>query len=81
MSGKSCMRVISKTENEIDAIRQYGYDAKYWSHHHNPRTVANNPSNGVTVHLTGVRVENAAIASETRFFDPFIVTSTRLPTS
>jgi 3-oxoacyl-[acyl-carrier-protein] synthase II len=40
-----------ETENEIDAIRQYDYDTKYWSHHHNPRTVANNPAGEVTVRL------------------------------
>ena len=40
-----------ETENEIDAIRQYGYDTKYWSHHHNPRTVANNPAGEVTINL------------------------------
>ena len=43
-----------ETENEIDAIRQYDYDTKYWSHHHNPRTVANNPAGEVTVNL-GIR--------------------------
>lgn len=40
-----------ETENEIDAIRQYDYDTKYWSHHHNPRTVANNPAGEVTMNL------------------------------
>ncbi|MGB2984403.1 MAG: beta-ketoacyl synthase N-terminal-like domain-containing protein, partial [Phycisphaerae bacterium] len=40
-----------ETENEIDAIRQYDYDTKYWSHHHNPRTVANNPAGEVMVNL------------------------------
>ncbi|MFQ5493995.1 MAG: beta-ketoacyl-[acyl-carrier-protein] synthase family protein [Phycisphaerae bacterium] len=40
-----------ETENEIDAIRQYDYDTRYWSHHHNPRTVANNPAGEVTVNL------------------------------
>ena len=40
-----------ETENEIDVIRQYDYDTKYWSHHHNPRTVANNPAGEVTVNL------------------------------
>ena len=40
-----------ETENEIDVIRQYDYDTKYWSHHHNPRTVANNPAGEVTVSL------------------------------
>lgn len=40
-----------ETENEIDAIRQYDYDVRYWSHHHNPRTVANNPAGEVTLNL------------------------------
>ncbi len=40
-----------ETENEIDVIRQYNYDVKYWSHHHNPRTVANNPAGEVTLKL------------------------------
>ena len=40
-----------ETENEIDLIRRYDYDTKYWSHHHNPRTVANNPAGEVTVNL------------------------------
>ncbi|MBP5622023.1 MAG: beta-ketoacyl-[acyl-carrier-protein] synthase family protein, partial [Thermoguttaceae bacterium] len=30
-----------ETENEIYEIKQYDYDCSYWSHHHNPRTVAN----------------------------------------
>ncbi len=40
-----------ETENEIHAIRQYDYDTKYWSHHHNPRTVANNPAGEVTMNM------------------------------
>lgn len=40
-----------ETENEIDVIRNYDYDTKYWSHHHNPRTVANNPAGEVTMNL------------------------------
>ena len=40
-----------ETENEIDAIRQFNYDTKYWSHHHNPRTVANNPAGEVTINM------------------------------
>jgi 3-oxoacyl-[acyl-carrier-protein] synthase II len=40
-----------ETENEIDVLRQYDYDVKYWSHHHNPRTVANNPAGEVTMNL------------------------------
>ncbi|MCK4659587.1 MAG: beta-ketoacyl-[acyl-carrier-protein] synthase family protein [Phycisphaerae bacterium] len=40
-----------ETENEIDVIRQFDYDTKYWSHHHNPRTVANNPAGEVTLNM------------------------------
>lgn len=40
-----------ETENEIFEISKYGYQTKYWSHHHNPRTVANNPAGEVTVNL------------------------------
>ncbi|MEZ6061858.1 MAG: beta-ketoacyl-[acyl-carrier-protein] synthase family protein [Planctomycetaceae bacterium] len=40
-----------ETENEIYEISQFGYDTKVWSHHHNPRTVANNPAGEVTLNL------------------------------
>ena len=40
-----------ETESEIHEIRQYDDDVKFWSHHHNPRTVANNPAGEVTVNL------------------------------
>lgn len=40
-----------ETENEVHAISQYDYDTKYWSHHHNPRTVANNPAGEVTLNM------------------------------
>ncbi|MDO5582190.1 MAG: beta-ketoacyl-[acyl-carrier-protein] synthase family protein [Planctomycetia bacterium] len=40
-----------ETENEIYQIKQYDYDCNYWSHHHNPRTVANNPAGEVTLNL------------------------------
>ena len=43
-----------ETENEIAAIKEYNYDTKYWSHHHNPRTVANNPAGEVSLNL-GIR--------------------------
>jgi len=44
-----------ETENEIFNISQFGYDTKFWTHHHNPRTVANNPAGEVTInmHITG----------------------------
>jgi 3-oxoacyl-[acyl-carrier-protein] synthase II len=40
-----------ETENEVAAIKEYNYDTKFWSHHHNPRTVANNPAGEVTLNL------------------------------
>ncbi|OGO01211.1 MAG: beta-ketoacyl synthase [Chloroflexi bacterium RBG_13_53_26] len=40
-----------ETENEVYALKQYNYDVKYWSHHHNPRTVANNPAGEVTLNM------------------------------
>lgn len=40
-----------ETENEIYEISKFGYDTKVWSHHHNPRTVANNPAGEVTLNM------------------------------
>jgi 3-oxoacyl-[acyl-carrier-protein] synthase II len=40
-----------ETENEIYEITQFNYDTKVWSHHHNPRTVANNPAGEVTLNM------------------------------
>ncbi|MDD2714694.1 MAG: beta-ketoacyl-[acyl-carrier-protein] synthase family protein [Candidatus Wallbacteria bacterium] len=40
-----------ETENEIYNLSQYKYDLNFWSHHHNPRTVANNPAGEVTINL------------------------------
>ena len=40
-----------ETENEMYNIKQFDYDTKYWSHHHNPRTVANNPAGEITLNL------------------------------
>ncbi|BET67957.1 beta-ketoacyl-[acyl-carrier-protein] synthase family protein [Opitutales bacterium ASA1] len=40
-----------ETENEIHNISQFGYDTKYWSHYHNPRTVANNPAGEASLNL------------------------------
>ncbi len=40
-----------ETENEIYNISQYNYDVKYWTHHHNPRTVLNNPAGEITMSL------------------------------
>jgi 3-oxoacyl-[acyl-carrier-protein] synthase II len=44
-----------ETENQIHEVAQYDYDLAYWSHHHNPRTVANNPAGEValTFGITG----------------------------
>jgi 3-oxoacyl-[acyl-carrier-protein] synthase II len=40
-----------ETENEIHQLKEYGYDTQFWSHHHNPRTVANNPAGEITLNL------------------------------
>jgi 3-oxoacyl-[acyl-carrier-protein] synthase II len=40
-----------ETENEIFAISKFNYDTKYWSHYHNPRTVANNPAGETSLSL------------------------------
>ena len=40
-----------ETENEIYNIKGYDYDVQFWSHHHNPRTVANNPAGEISLNL------------------------------
>ncbi len=40
-----------ETENEVYNISQYGYNVDYWTHHHNPRTVLNNPAGEITMSL------------------------------
>jgi len=40
-----------ETENEIYSIKAYDYDTTYWSHHHNPRTVANNPAGEIALNM------------------------------
>jgi 3-oxoacyl-[acyl-carrier-protein] synthase II len=40
-----------ETENEIYNIKQYDYNVDFWSHHHNPRTVANSPAGEVTINM------------------------------
>ena len=40
-----------ETENEIYEISKFQYDTKVWSHHHNPRTVANNAAGEVTLNM------------------------------
>ncbi len=40
-----------ETENEVYEISKFNYDTSVWSHHHNPRTVANNPAGEVTLNL------------------------------
>ncbi len=41
-----------ETENEIYLLKGYDYDTQYWSHHHNPRTVANNPAGEISLNLS-----------------------------
>jgi len=40
-----------ETENEIFQIKAFDYDTSVWSHHHNPRTVANNPAGEIALNL------------------------------
>lgn len=40
-----------ETENEVYEISQFNYDTKVWTHHHNPRTVANNPAGEITLNM------------------------------
>lgn len=41
-----------ETENEIhDLYNVHNRDVSFWSHHHNPRTVANNPAGEVTLNM------------------------------
>jgi 3-oxoacyl-[acyl-carrier-protein] synthase II len=40
-----------ETENEIYSLSQFEYNTDYWSHHHNPRTVLNNPAGEITMNL------------------------------
>jgi 3-oxoacyl-[acyl-carrier-protein] synthase II len=40
-----------ETEQEIYELHQNKMDVKLWSHHHNPRTVANSPAGEVTLNL------------------------------
>lgn len=41
-----------ETEEEIHLLyNSYEKDTSYWSHHHNPRTVANNPAGEVSLNL------------------------------
>lgn len=40
-----------ETESEVHDVSKYDFDLRYWSHHHNPRTVANNPAGEVTLNI------------------------------
>ena len=40
-----------ETESEIYQIKAFDYDTKFWSHHHNPRTVANNPAGEIALNM------------------------------
>ena len=40
-----------ETESEIHEIKGYDYDTSVWSHHHNPRTVANNPAGELALNM------------------------------
>ena len=40
-----------ETENEVYNISKFDYDTRFWTHHHNPRTVANNPAGEITINM------------------------------
>ncbi|MBC8208359.1 MAG: beta-ketoacyl-[acyl-carrier-protein] synthase family protein [Desulfobulbaceae bacterium] len=40
-----------ETENEVYNISKFDYNVDYWTHHHNPRTVLNNPAGEITMSL------------------------------
>lgn len=40
-----------ETETEIANIKEFDYDTSFWTHHHNPRTVANNPAGEVCLNM------------------------------
>ena len=40
-----------ETENEVYNLSQFDYEVKYWSHHHNPRSVSNNPAGETTINM------------------------------
>ncbi|MDQ8207038.1 beta-ketoacyl-[acyl-carrier-protein] synthase family protein [Coraliomargarita sp. SDUM461003] len=40
-----------ETEHEVYNISKFDYDTKFWTHHHNPRTVANNPAGEITINM------------------------------
>jgi 3-oxoacyl-[acyl-carrier-protein] synthase II len=40
-----------ETENELYQLQSFDFDTKFWSHHHNPRTVANNPAGEISLNL------------------------------
>ncbi len=40
-----------ETENEVYELKGFDYDTQFWSHHHNPRTVANNPAGEITLNM------------------------------
>jgi 3-oxoacyl-[acyl-carrier-protein] synthase II len=43
-----------ETETEVYNLSQFNYDVKFWAHHHNPRTIANNPAGEINLKL-GIR--------------------------
>ncbi|MDR1907186.1 MAG: beta-ketoacyl-[acyl-carrier-protein] synthase family protein [Puniceicoccales bacterium] len=43
-----------ETETEVYNLSQFKYDVKFWAHHHNPRTIANNPAGEINLKL-GIR--------------------------
>lgn len=40
-----------ETENEVYNISKFNYDIKFWTHHHNPRSISNNPAGEITINV------------------------------
>jgi 3-oxoacyl-[acyl-carrier-protein] synthase II len=40
-----------ETENEVYNLSRFDYDIRCWTHHHNPRSIANNPAGEVTINI------------------------------
>ncbi len=40
-----------ETENEVASLKEFNYDVKYWTHHHNPRSISNNPAGEAALNM------------------------------
>jgi 3-oxoacyl-[acyl-carrier-protein] synthase II len=48
-----------ETENEIYNLSQFAFNTDFWSHHHNPRTVLNNPAGEITMNGNAALIQGA----------------------